>query len=85
MIRLREYKKLVDVLGKEVKLLQLEEDINDRVQSQIDENQKEYYLHEQLKAINAELGEGDNPASELTAIAKKYSSCILMPTAKRNC
>lgn len=73
------------MLGKEVKLLQLEEDINDRVQSQIDENQKEYYLHEQLKAINAELGEGDNPASEADGYREKYSSCILMPTAKRSC
>ena len=39
---LKRIQKLVDILGKEVKLLQLEEDINDRVQSQIDENQKEY-------------------------------------------
>lgn len=68
---LKRIQKLVDVLGKEVKLLQLEEDINDRVQSQIDENQKEYYLHEQLKAINAELGEGDNPASEADGYREK--------------
>ena len=68
---LKRIQKLVEVLGKEVKLLQLEEDINDRVQSQIDENQKEYYLHEQLKAINAELGEGDNPASEADGYREK--------------
>lgn len=68
---LKRIQKLVDILGKEVKLLQLEEDINDRVQSQIDENQKEYYLHEQLKAINAELGEGDNPASEADGYREK--------------
>lgn len=68
---LKRIQKLIDVLGKEVKLLQLEEDINDRVQSQIDENQKEYYLHEQLKAINAELGEGDNPASEADGYREK--------------
>lgn len=68
---LKRIQKLVDVLGKEVKLLQLEEDINDRVQSQIDENQKEYYLHEQLKAINAELGEGGNPVSEADGYREK--------------
>ena len=68
---LKRIQKLIDVLGKEVKLLQLEEDINDRVQSQIDENQKEYYLHEQLKAINAELGEGENPASEADGYREK--------------
>lgn len=68
---LKRIQKLVDILGKEVKLLQLEEDINDRVQSQIDENQKEYYLHEQLKAINAELGEGNNPASEADGYREK--------------
>lgn len=68
---LKRIQKLVDILGKEVKLLQLEEDINDRVQSQIDENQKEYYLHEQLKAINAELGEGGNPASEADGYREK--------------
>ena len=68
---IKRIQKLVNILGKEVKLLQLEEDINDRVQSQIDENQKEYYLHEQLKAINAELGEGDNPASEADGYREK--------------
>ena len=52
-------KRLEDVcvlLEREIELLGLEAMIQDKVQSRIDENQREYYLHEQLNAINEELG-----------------------------
>ncbi|MBR5773672.1 MAG: endopeptidase La, partial [Clostridia bacterium] len=52
--------KLCVILTKEIALLNIEQDIQDKVQSQIDENQKEYYLREQLKVISKELGEDGN-------------------------
>ncbi len=47
--------KLCTLLRSEAKLLELEEGIQDRVQSQMDQNQREYYLREQMKAISVEL------------------------------
>ncbi len=50
---------LTVLIKKEIEILQTEERIKGRVQHQVEKNQKEYYLHEQLKAINKELGRED--------------------------
>lgn len=55
---------LASVLESENSILSVEHDIFERVKGQIDDNQKEYYLREQLKAINEELGEGENVQEE---------------------
>ena len=55
---------LLQLLQRETAILTLEQDIHSRVQQQMDDNQKEYYLHEQMKAIAEELGEGDDPVEE---------------------
>ncbi|NLX92507.1 MAG: endopeptidase La, partial [Clostridiales bacterium] len=52
------------LLERESKLLQLEDDIHAHVQEQIDQNQREYYLREQLKAISGELNEGGSQESD---------------------
>lgn len=52
------------LLERESKLLKLEEDIHAQVQEQIDQNQREYYLREQLKAISGELNEGGSGESD---------------------
>ena len=54
---------LLKMLITENELLGLERDLEDRVRSEIDKDQHNYYLREQLKVINEELGE-DSPASE---------------------
>lgn len=51
--------KLLEVLIKEIEILEIERAINARVRKQIDKMQKEYYLREQMKAIQSELGEKD--------------------------
>lgn len=51
---------LTVLIKKEVEILQAEERIKGRVQNQVEKNQKEYYLHEQIKAINKELGRDDH-------------------------
>ncbi len=56
--------RLCAVLSREKELLKIEEEISEKVQQQIDENQKEYYLREQIKAISEELGDGEDSISE---------------------
>ena len=49
----------VKLLKREVEVLQLEAQIQEKTKASIDQNQKDYYLREQMKAIREELGEGD--------------------------
>ncbi len=55
---------LAGILDKENELLSLEREIYDKVKEQIDKNQRDYYLREQIKAISAELNEGESPMEE---------------------
>lgn len=55
---------LLRILDKECQILELEKKIEDKVQEQMDENQKEYYLREQIRAISEELGQVDDPLEE---------------------
>ncbi len=55
---------LLALLMSELDILELERGIEKRVQAAMDKNQREYYLHEQMKVIASELGEEDDPASE---------------------
>ncbi len=52
---LRRMEKLCAILRSEAQILKIEEDIQDKVQEQIDQNQREYYLREQMRAISVEL------------------------------
>lgn len=65
--------KLCLILTKEVQMLEAAAVIDERVQEQMDENQREYYLREQMKAIAQELGEGESSLSD----AQKYREKIL--------
>jgi ATP-dependent Lon protease len=57
--------KLCEILGREMEILEIEKKINIRVRKQMEKTQKEYYLREQLKAIQKELGEKDDRAAEV--------------------
>ncbi|MDR3565357.1 MAG: endopeptidase La [Negativicutes bacterium] len=57
--------RLCDILGREMEILELEKKINVRVRKQMEKTQKEYYLREQLKAIQKELGDKDDRAAEV--------------------
>lgn len=56
--------KLCEILGREMEILELEKKINVRVRKQMEKTQKEYYLREQLKAIQKELGDKDDRTAE---------------------
>lgn len=55
---------LIFHMTQEIEILGIEHDISEKVKSQIDRNQREYYLREQIKVINMELSEGDGLAAE---------------------
>ncbi len=55
---------MLGMLATEIDVLELERGIEQRVQNNIDKNQREYYLHEQMKVIASELGEEDDPLGE---------------------
>lgn len=65
--------KLCLILAKETQMLEAAAVIDERVQEQMDENQREYYLREQMKAIAQELGDGESSVNE----AQKYREKIL--------
>ena len=56
---------LTEILGRELEILSIERKINAQVKEQMDQNQREYYLREQVKAIQRELGEGEERAEEV--------------------
>ena len=66
------------ILQEEIEILKIEEKINQRVKGQISKVQKEYYLKEQLKAIQKELGERDEIVEEVETYKEKIND-IKMP------
>jgi len=70
------------LLAQEVDVLELEEDIHNRVQSEVDRSQREFYLREQMKAIQTELGEGDMYARDISEIRLKVDAANLPEEAK---
>lgn len=66
------------ILQEEIELLKIEDKINQRVKKQINKVQKEYYLKEQMKAIQKELGEDDEISVEAEEYRKKIAK-IKMP------
>ncbi|MBQ5348525.1 MAG: LON peptidase substrate-binding domain-containing protein, partial [Phascolarctobacterium sp.] len=69
--------KLYEMLSKELEIAGLEKNIAQEVRKQIERNQKEYYLREQIKAINKELGEGDELKAEIEEYKKKMAELAL--------
>ncbi|HPW40538.1 MAG TPA: endopeptidase La [Bacillota bacterium] len=65
--------KIFEILSRELEILEIERKINSRVRKQIDKSQKEYYLREQLKAIQRELGEKEGHGEEIEQYAEKLS------------
>jgi ATP-dependent Lon protease len=77
--------KLMSLLENEIDLLQVEKKIRGRVKRQMEKTQREYYLNEQIKAIQKELNEIENVPNELEALTKKIESAGMPPDAKQKC
>ncbi|MBI6873812.1 endopeptidase La [Clostridium aciditolerans] len=74
--------KLLDILSNEVDILKLERKIGVKVKNKIDKVQKEYYLREQLKAIQEELGEEDEDKKEITRYKNRITKAKLPKLVK---
>jgi ATP-dependent Lon protease len=64
-------KKVNALLAQELDVLRLEDEIQEKVQTEVDRSQREFYLREQMKAIQTELGEGDIWSRELAELRAK--------------
>ena len=73
----RRLERLLDILVNENEILEIEKNISNKVRQQIDKNQREYYLREQLKAIQRELGESEGVLTEVEEYREKISQANL--------
>ncbi len=74
---LRRLEKMYRLLQREVEILSIEDDIQNKVRERVNGNQRDYYLREQLKAIQAELGEGEYSDGEIEEYREKIQKAKL--------
>ena len=74
--------RLVSALGKEAEVLELGSKIQSEIQSEMSKTQREYYLREQLKAIQKELGETDDRGQEVDQLREKIEQAGMTEEAK---
>jgi len=76
---------LIRELSKELEVLELRSKIHEQVQEQVSQNQREYLLREQMKAIQKELGESDDSMQEIDELRKKVEDANMPVEAKKEC
>lgn len=74
---------LLELLNKEVEVLELGRKIQTEAQSEMEKTQREYYLREQLKAIQRELADGDEPGAEIEQFRKKIDESNMSDEARK--
>jgi len=77
--------KIHQLIEKETSVLSVEKKIRGRVKNQMEKTQREYYLNEQLKAIQKELGEIDEGKDELSSLSKAITDAKMPKLAKEKC
>ncbi|MDO8126111.1 MAG: endopeptidase La [Candidatus Brocadiales bacterium] len=70
-------------ISREMEVLEMAKKIQGQVKSEVDKGQREFYLRQQLKAIQEELGEGDERAVEIKALKKKIEEAKMPPEAQK--
>ena len=81
----KKLEKIYSLIEKETSVLSVEKKIRGRVKNQMEKTQREYYLNEQLKAIQKELGEIDEGKDELTSLSKAINDAKMPKLAKEKC
>lgn len=76
-------KKLIGLLVHETEVLEIGQKIQDQARSEIDKVQREYFLREQLKAIQRELGDTDREAAEINEFRKKIEDAKMSEEAEK--
>lgn len=82
---LERLEKLIVILKKEISILELEKKIQDRVEVNLENYQKDYYLKEQLKEIQKELGDNEENISEADEFKEKIFSLKLNQEVEEKC
>lgn len=80
---LEKLRRLMTILTKELEVLELGHQIQTEAQSEMEKMQREYFLREQLKAIQRELGEGDEQAVEIEEFRRKIDQANMPEEAER--
>jgi ATP-dependent Lon protease len=75
--------KLNGALAKEMEVLELGSKIQSQIQSEMGKNQREYYLREQMKAIQKELGEADERVAEIAELREKIEAAGMSEEARK--
>ncbi len=75
-------KKVSDLLLREVQVLTMQQEISSQARGEMDRTQREYYLRQQLKAIQEELGEGDDLAQEIAGYRERAEEKKLSAEAR---
>src|ERR671932_1768286 len=71
-----------DLLNKEIEVLTVQQEINTQARADIDRSQREFYLRQQLKAIQSELGEGNELAEEIAQLREKIEAARMPKPAE---
>jgi len=77
------FEKLIGLIEGEIELLQIEKRIRGRVKNQMEKSQREYYLNEQMKAIQKELGDSEDAPNELEELAKRIEAAGMPEPVKQ--
>ncbi len=76
-------RRLSEILARELELVTLGSKIQSQVQSELDKGQREYFLRQQLKAIQEELGEADEVQTEVKELREQLAAIDLPPEARK--
>ncbi len=79
------FEKITNFLQAELDVMQVEKKIRGRVKNQMEKTQREYYLNEQMKAIQKELGESDDGKDDIQEYEEKIENIKLSKEAKEKC
>ena len=75
-------RKITRFITREIEVMEIGTKIQEEVQEQIDQNQRKFYLREQMKAIQRELGEGDEIAAAVNDLSEKIEAAGMPPEVK---
>ena len=75
-------RRINDLLNKEIEVLTVQQEINTQARADIDRSQREFYLRQQLKAIQTELGEGNELAEEIAQFREKIEAARMPKQAE---
>ncbi|MCG8621499.1 MAG: endopeptidase La [Proteobacteria bacterium] len=78
----RRFKRILEIMHEEIGALKVDKRVRNRVRKQMEKSQRDYYLHEQIKAIQKELGDGDDGVSEIAEMEGRIKAAQLIGAVK---